>query len=142
MAPGVTGLQAAELRISLMRVARRLRAEKSVQELTDGQFSVLALLDRSGPLTPRVLAEHERVQPPSMTRTLAGLLARGLIDRAGDPTDRRQVIVGLTESGTRAVDETRQRRDAWLDRRLIDLEPKERAVLAEASEILRRIADS
>jgi len=125
-----------------MRVARRLRAEKSVQELTDGQFSVLALLDRNGPLTPRVLAEHERVQPPSMTRTLAGLLARGLIDRAGDPTDRRQVIVGLTESGTRAVEETRQRRDAWLDRRLIDLEPKERAVLAEASEILRRIADS
>ena len=142
MDPGVTGLQAAELRISLMRVARRLRAEKSVQELTDGQFSVLALLDRNGPLTPRVLAEHERVQPPSMTRTLAGLLARGLIDRAGDPTDRRQVIVGLTESGTRAVEETRQRRDAWLDRRLIDLEPKERAVLAEASEILRRIADS
>jgi len=142
LTPGVTGLQAAELRISLMRVARRLRAEKSVQELTDGQFSVLALLDRNGPLTPRVLAEHERVQPPSMTRTLAGLLARGLIDRAGDPTDRRQVIVGLTESGTRAVDETRQRRDAWLDRRLIDLEPKERAVLAEASEILRRIADS
>jgi DNA-binding MarR family transcriptional regulator len=140
--PDVTGLQAAELRISLMRVARRLRAEKSVQELTDGQFSVLALLDRNGPLTPRVLAEHERVQPPSMTRTLAGLLARGLIDRAGDPTDRRQVIVGLTESGTRAVEETRQRRDAWLDRRLIDLEPKERAVLAEASEILRRIADS
>ena len=138
----MTGLQAAELRISLMRVARRLRAEKSVQELTDGQFSVLALLDRNGPLTPRVLAEHERVQPPSMTRTLAGLLARGLIDRAGDPTDRRQVIVGLTESGTRAVEETRQRRDAWLDRRLIDLEPKERAVLAEASEILRRIADS
>ena len=125
-----------------MRVARRLRAEKSVQELTDGQFSVLALLDRNGPLTPRVLAEHERVQPPSMTRTLAGLLARGLVDRAGDPTDRRQVIVGLTESGTRAVEETRQRRDAWLDRRLIDLEPKERAVLAEASEILRRIADS
>jgi DNA-binding MarR family transcriptional regulator len=125
-----------------MRVARRLRAEKSDQDLTDGQFSVLALLDRSGPLTPRALAEFERVQPPSMTRTLAGLLARGLIDRAGDPADRRQVIVRLTEPGTRAVQETRRRRDAWLSRRLADLEPKERAVLAEASEILRRIADS
>ena len=125
-----------------MRVARRLRAEKSDQELTDGQFSVLALLDRGGPLTPRALAEYERVQPPSMTRTLAGLLARGLIDRAGDPTDRRQVIVRLTEAGTLAVQETRRRRDAWLSRRLADLDPKEAAVLAEASEILRRIADS
>ena len=125
-----------------MRVARRLRAEKSDQDLTDGQYSVLALLDRQGPLTPRVLAEHERVQPPSMTRILGGLLTRGLIDRAGDPTDRRQVIVALTASGTRAVEETRRQRDAWLDHRLTDLEPKERAVLAEASEILRRIADS
>jgi DNA-binding MarR family transcriptional regulator len=125
-----------------MRVARRLRAEKSDQELTDGQFSVLALLDRNGPLTPRALADHERVQPPSMTRTLAGLLARGLIDRAGDPTDRRQVIVRLTEPGELAVQETRRRRDAWLARRLAALDPSERAVLAEASEILRRIADS
>jgi DNA-binding MarR family transcriptional regulator len=125
-----------------MRVARRLRAEKSDQELTDGQFSVLALLDRQGPLTPRALAEFERVQPPSMTRTLAGLLARGLIDRAGDPADRRQVIVRLTEPGSLAVQETRRRRDAWLSRRLDDLDPQERAVLAEASEILRRIADS
>jgi DNA-binding MarR family transcriptional regulator len=125
-----------------MRVARRLRAEKSDQELSDGQFSVLAVLDRNGPLTPRALAEYERVQPPSMTRTLAGLHGRGLIDRAGDPADRRQVIVELTEAGLLAVQETRRRRDAWLARRLADLEPKERAALAEAAEILRRIADS
>jgi DNA-binding MarR family transcriptional regulator len=125
-----------------MRVARRLRAEKSDQELSDGQFSVLAVLDRDGPLTPRALAEYERVQPPSMTRTLSGLLDRGLIDRAGDPGDRRQVIVELTELGAQAVRETRRQRDAWLARRLAELEPKERAVLAEAAEILRRIADS
>ena len=135
-------LQAAELRVSLMRVARRLRAEKSDQDLTDGQFSVLALLDRNGPLTPRALAEFERVQPPSMTRTLAALLERGAIDRVGDAADRRQVIVRLTPAGSLAVEETRRRRDAWLSRRLDDLDPKERAVLAEASEILRRIADS
>jgi DNA-binding MarR family transcriptional regulator len=125
-----------------MRVARRLRAEKSDQDLSDGQFSVLAVLDRDGPLTPRALAEYERVQPPSMTRTLSGLLDRGLINRAGDPSDRRQAIVGLTELGTQAVRETRRQRDAWLARRLAELEPKERAVLAEAAEILRRIADS
>ena len=125
-----------------MRVARRLRAEKSDEELSDSQFSVLGLLDRKGSLTPRALAEHERVQPPSMTRTLASLLERGLIDRSADPTDGRQVIVRLAESGQHAVQLTRQRRDAWLARRLADLDPKERAVLAEASEILRRIADS
>lgn len=123
-------------------MARRLRAEKSDAELSDGQFSVLAVLDRGGPLTARALAEHERVQPPSMTRTLARLEERGLIRRTGDPADRRQSIVQLTEPGTLAVKETRRRREAWLARQLADLQPNERAVLAEASEILRRIADS
>jgi len=135
-------LQAADLRVSLLRVARRLRAEKSDHELSDSQFSVLAALDRQGPLTPRALAEFERVQPPSMTRTLAGLLERGLVDRTEDPADRRQAIVRLAEPGALAVKQTRLRRTAWLARRLADLDPKERAVLAEASEILRRIADS
>jgi DNA-binding MarR family transcriptional regulator len=125
-----------------LKVARRLRAEKSDQELSDTQFSVLAVLDRNGPLTPRALADYERVQPPSMTRTLAALGERGLISRTGDPSDRRQAIVELTEPGARAVKATRLQREAWLDRRLADLHPKERAVLADASEILRRIADS
>ena len=138
----MNGLQAAELRGFLLRVARRLRAEKSDQELTDSQFSTLAVLDRLGPLTPGALAEYERVQPPSITRTLARLLERGLVDRTNDPADGRQVIIRLTEPGALAVKETRRRRDAWLARRLADLAPNERAVLAEASEILRRIADS
>lgn len=138
----MSGVQAAELRVSLMKVARRLRAEKSDEELTDAQFSVLAVLDRHGPLTPRALAAIERVQPPSITRTLAGLLERGLVDRAGDPVDRRQAIVRLSPDGALAVRETRRRRDAWLARRLADLDPAERAVLARASDILRRIANT
>jgi DNA-binding MarR family transcriptional regulator len=135
-------LEETELRVSLMKVTRRLRAEKSDTELTDSQMSVLAVLDRSGPLTPRALADFERVQPPSMTRTLAALTERGLVDRAPDPADGRQVIVRITESGAAAVTATRRQRDAWLARRLADLDPEERAVLAHASHILRRIADS
>jgi DNA-binding MarR family transcriptional regulator len=119
-----------------------LRAEKSDHELSDSQFSVLALLDRRGPLTPRALAELERVQPPSMTRTLSALLERGLVDRIADPADRRQAFIQLTGDGSVAVQETRKQRDVWLARRLADLDPKERAVLAEAAEILRRIADT
>jgi DNA-binding MarR family transcriptional regulator len=125
-----------------MRVARRLRQEKSDQELTDAQFSVLSLLDREGPLSPRELAEHERVQPPSMTRTLAALLERGLIDRAENPDDRRQAIVRLTEPGGLAVKETRRRRDAWLTKQLAALGAGDQEVLRKAAEVLRRIADS
>ncbi len=133
---------AAELRVSVMRTTRRLRAEKSDADLSDAQYSVLAVLDRHGPITPGELAAHERVQPPSMTRTLACLLERGLVTRSGHPRDGRQVLVALSKTGQATVAETRRRRDAWLARRLAELDPGERATLATASEILRRIADS
>jgi DNA-binding MarR family transcriptional regulator len=136
------GALAADLRISLMRTVRRLRAEKSDQDLSDGQYAVLAYLDRVGTATPRSLAEYERVQPPSMTRTLASLAEAGLVAREGHPDDGRQVIVRLTPQGRATVRETRRRRDAWLARRLADLEPAERQVLADATHLLRRIADT
>lgn len=131
---------AAELRVSLMRVVRRLRAEKSDAELSDAQYSVLAVLDRHGPMSPGELAEHERVRPPSMTRTVGALAQLGLVTRAAHPVDRRQVVVTLAAEGVAVVRETRRRRDAWLARRLAELTPHERSVLAEAGEILRRVA--
>src|SRR3954454_15302369 len=135
-------LLAAELRVALMKSVRRLRAEKSDADLTDGQYSVLAVLDRLGPKTPGETAAVERVQPPSMTRTVAALAELGLVTRTEHPADRRQVLVGLTPAGTATVRETRRRRDAWLARRLAALTPADRDVLARAAEILRRIADS
>ena len=139
--PGAASL-AADLRVSLMRATRRLRAEKSDADLSDAQYAVLALLDREGASTPRELAAVERVQPPSMTRTVGCLVERGLVTRADHPLDGRQVVVCITDAGRDVVAQTRRRRDAWLARRLAALPPGERATLAAASEILRRIADS
>jgi len=133
------GTLAGELRVALVRSVRRLRLERSSEEITDGQYSVLAALSKLGPLTPGDLAEREHVQPPSMTRTVARLVEVGLVSRAEHPTDRRQVLVTITEAGEREVRETRRRRDAWLAQRLAALTPAERATLAEAAEILRRI---
>ena len=133
---------AAELRAAVLRAARRLRAEKSDADLSDSQYSVLALLEREGPRTPRELAAYERVQPPSMTRTLTALLDLGLVTRTEHPSDRRQVLIAVTEPGARTVRDTRRRRDAWLAKRLAELPPDEREVLARAADILRRIADS
>jgi DNA-binding MarR family transcriptional regulator len=140
--PAEADTLAAELRVSLMKSARRLRAQKSDAELTDAQFSALAMLDRHGPSTPTALAELEHVSPPSMTRTLAALTERGLVHRTTHPADGRQVIVELTPPGTAAVRQTRARRNAWLSERLSELSDGDRAVLASASQILRRIAAS
>lgn len=137
--PSRPSLLAAELRVALMRSVRRLRNERSDESLSDGQYSVLAWLDNNGPLTPRELADHEHVQPPSMTRTLNSLVDASLVARTEHPADRRQVLVAATAAGATVVKETRRRRDEWLTRRLAALDPAERETLARATEILRRV---
>ena len=133
---------AGELRIAIGRASRRIRAERGEAGLTDPQFTVLAWLTKEGPLTPSQLAERERIQPPSMTRTVNSLVELGLVAKAEHPTDGRQVVVSLTDAGVAEVDETRRRRDAWLAERLRQMTKDERTLLVDAAELLRRIAAS
>ena len=135
---GAPGL-AVELRVALMRSVRRIRSERSDDSLTDGQYSVLAVLQSGGPRTPRELADVEHVQPPSMTRTLNALVEAGMVSRTEHPADGRQVLLAVTDAGAAVVKETRRRRDRWLTKRLAALDPDEREVLAHATEILRRV---
>ncbi|MEO9010085.1 MAG: MarR family transcriptional regulator [Nakamurella sp.] len=126
---------AIELRGAVLQLARRIRQERSDDAITLSQFAVLAVLDHHGPMTPRKLADHEQIQPPSMTRTLTALADKGYVAKRQHPTDRRQVLIELTEAGLGIVKETRHRRSAWLSRRLAKLEPEQRATLAEAARI-------
>jgi DNA-binding MarR family transcriptional regulator len=133
---------AAELRVALMHASRRLRHERGSDDITPGQYSVLAVIGVHKAMTPRDLAAHEKVQPPSMTRTIALLESLGLVARQEHPTDRRQVLITLTEDGQAAVKETRRRRDRWLAKRLSELEPEDRATLARAAKILAQVSSS
>lgn len=131
---------AGELRVALGVASRRVRARRGAADLPDPQFNVLVALIRDGPMSPGALAEREHVQPPSMTRTLNALTALGLVDRASHPSDGRQVVVSLSAAGAAEVRETRRRRDAWLAERLDGFTEQERATLAEACVLLRRVA--
>jgi DNA-binding MarR family transcriptional regulator len=130
------------LRISVMRLSRRLRAERSDTPLTLNQLSALATLDRHGALSLGELAAHERVQPPSMTRTVDCLQELDLITRTPHPTDRRQVVIAISATGIGLLSEDRRRRDAWLACRLRELSPAERDVLRDAAPILERWAQA
>jgi DNA-binding MarR family transcriptional regulator len=133
---------ASSMRVSVMRLSRRLRVERADHGLTLTQISVLATLDRHGPLTPRELAQHERVQPPSMTRTLAGLEERGLIVRTPHASDGRQHLISLAPPAAALLREDRRRRDAWLAQRLAELTQAERDVLRAAAPIFDRITSA
>ncbi|HWJ84035.1 MAG TPA: MarR family transcriptional regulator [Cellulomonas sp.] len=133
---------ASELRVAVGRASRRIRAERGEAGLPDNQFSVLLWIEKRGPLTPGQLAELERIQPPSMTRTVNCLADDGLVSKQAHPTDGRAVVVSLTDAGRSEIAETRRRRDTWLAERLATLTADERAHLAAATEILRRLAES
>ena len=131
-----------DLRIAIGRAARRIRAERGGAGLADPQYTVLLWLTKQGPLTPGQLAELERVQPPSMTRTVNCLADLDLVAKAPHPTDGRQVVVTLTDAGKAEVEETRRRRNTWLAAQLEAMTPDERQVLTDAAELLRRIAQA
>ena len=130
---------ASTMRVSVMRLSRRLRSERADHGLSLTQVATLATLDRHGPLTPRDLADHENVQPPSMTRILAGLEERDLITRTPHASDGRQHLVALTPAARDLLREDRRRRDAWLARRLSELTQDERELLRSAAALLDRV---
>jgi DNA-binding MarR family transcriptional regulator len=131
---------ASMLRLSVMRLSRRLRAERADHSLTLTQIAALSTLDQHGPLTPRELADYEHVQPPSMTRVLTTLESLGLVTRTPHPTDGRQHLMARTARGAALLAEDRRRREAWLARRLAELSATERATLRASAEILHRLA--
>ena len=136
-----TGLASA-LRLSVMRLARRMRSERdpSSELLPVGQLSALGSLFRNGDRTVGELAVLERVQPPSMTRTVNCLADGGYVERRKDGRDGRQVVVSLSEKGRQTITNDRRRRDAWLAQRLRELTPAERTVLRQAAPIIERLA--
>jgi DNA-binding MarR family transcriptional regulator len=134
---------ASELRLSVMRLRRRLSNERHPDNaLSMGAMAVLGCLFRNGELTVGELAGHERVQPPSMTRTVNALEDGGYVTRRRHDTDGRQVVVSLSEQGRATLLADRARRDAWLARRLHDLTTEERETLRRAAPLLERLANS
>ena len=128
------------LRPSVMRLARRLRQMRDDSVgLNSNQLSAMAVLLNSGDLLMGELAAAEKMQPPSMTRIVNGLEARGFVARRPHPDDRRQCLVTLSDEGRKILLANRRRRDEWLAIRIAQLASVERQVLREAIEILEKV---
>lgn len=130
---------AARLRLSVTRLARRLRQEAGTGR-SPGQLSALAAVHSHGPLTLGALAEHERVTPPSMTSIVAKLEADGLVRRSPDAGDRRVVLASVTPAGRQLVEDSRRRKTTWLTGRVAALTADEQTRLADALDVLDSLA--
>jgi DNA-binding MarR family transcriptional regulator len=127
--------------LAVVRLNRRLRAQRASSAVTLTQLSALSTLTKCGPLTPGELATKEGVQPPSMTRVIAALEDLGYATRSPHPSDGRQAIVALSDAGAVFIAAEVSAKEAWLDRRLAELTDKDRALLAEAADIIDRMAE-
>jgi DNA-binding MarR family transcriptional regulator len=140
VSPYSPGGIATDLQDGITRLNRRLRQARPLGEVTPGQISALVSLELAGTLTPTELAEVERVQPPTMTKIIAKLEAKGLIGRSPHATDGRQSILAVTALGREVLAEQRRVKDAWLSLRLAELTEDERTTLHAAAELLKRLA--
>lgn len=144
LAPG-TPDQAAEiagrLRLSVTRLARLMRQETGTG-LSPTLLAALATIEAAGPLTLGDLASREQVAPPTITKAVSGLEEQGLVSRTADAADRRVVRVQVTAEGRRLLAAARTRKNAWLARRLRDLDPAARAALTAALDALEHLSES
>lgn len=133
---------AATLRVSIGLLRRKLRQVKAEGELTLPESAALARLDRGGPATPGELARQDQISPQSMGATLAGLAARGLVERRPDPADGRRAVFTLTQAGRQVLQDRRHAHTELLARTLSGAFSRaEIQQLAAAAPLLERLAE-
>ena len=130
---------ASELRVVLGQLLRRLRAE---HRFPIHHGAVLGRLDREGAVSVSDLAAAEKVRPQSMAQTIAELESDGLVERRPDPEDGRRALVELTGAGRETLEVDRSRRVGWLVSAIEELPARDQAVLARATAIIGRLAES
>jgi len=126
------------LRLVVLRLSRRIRTN-SVDELTPSQQAVFASIAKNGPATIGRIAELEHVQPPSASKIVASLEARGLVERRSDPDDRRCSLIAITDIGTIYLESARAAGRSWLAAQLIDLDGADIGALAAALPALEQL---
>jgi len=136
---------ASRLRFAIVRTARRLRQEANAAEgkglLSPTLTAALGTINAHGPLTPSELADRERVRRPTATRIVSSLGELGLVSRTPDPSDGRASLVATTAEGQALLVRLRKRKNAYLARRMRNLDADEVATLERAAEILERMLD-
>ncbi|MDQ7804328.1 MarR family transcriptional regulator [Amycolatopsis sp. A133] len=134
---------ARRVREGVGRLNWRMRAEAGQVSPGPALLAVLSRLYRAGTQTPTELAEAERLQPQSLTRILAALTIRGLIEREPDPDDGRRSRISINADGLAVLREYSSHREHWLAGALEStLSPTERQLLRLAADLLIRVADA
>ncbi|HYL93197.1 MAG TPA: MarR family transcriptional regulator [Alphaproteobacteria bacterium] len=133
---GSTTRVADRLHSAAIRLLRALRIEDTKAGMGPARLSALSVLVFAGPQSLGSLARMEQVQPPTMSRIVAGMERDGLVKRNAAGNDRRRISLEATKKGTSLLQKARKRRIGLLASRLEKLQPQELATLGEAAELI------
>jgi DNA-binding MarR family transcriptional regulator len=116
------------------KVNRRLRPPADT--LTHVAVSALGSIARVGSVRPGDLARTEGIAAPGMTRLVADLEQRGLVERRQDPGDGRSTLVRLTAAGEQGLADARRARAQSVRELLANCSAEDLAALRSAVDVL------
>jgi DNA-binding MarR family transcriptional regulator len=130
------------LHSAAIHLLRSVRKEDEGSGVGPAQLSALSVLVFVGSMRLTQLARVEQVKPPTMTKIVTGLEARGFLKRRVDATDGRAVRLEPTKRGTKLLHEGRRRRVARLASAFETLAPDDIDVLDRAAMVIERVSRS
>lgn len=104
-------------------IGQSMRASLARHGLTVAQSEVLFVLHTTGPLVQRELSQRLHCSPRYVTGLIDALTEQGRVRRGPHPTDRRAILVSLTDRGARESAALHERRRQAAHRWLGDLTP-------------------
>ena len=134
---------ATDLRTVVTRLVKKLRKESVTgQQLSLTERSTMALLHQNKSLLPSELAAMEKITNQSMSQVLNYLHTLGYISRTASDTDKRKVLISLTELGEQTILQMRRERDKWLQQAIKEsCTDDEVALLKHAISPLTKLVD-
>jgi DNA-binding MarR family transcriptional regulator len=134
-------IDAARLRVAVLRLSRRLR-KHDLAGLTPSQLSTLSSVGKSGPVRLGDLAAAERIAPSTLTRLVSVLEGRGYLLREPAPDDARAYLVTVTDAGRDVLERIREEATSLLTDILLTLPPGQLTALDAALPALEQLAGS
>jgi DNA-binding MarR family transcriptional regulator len=122
----------------LMRSVSAHLRQTSKQPLAPAQLGTLLKIG-AGPCTLSELARHQAVSLPTVSRSVDMLVRRGWVERTMDDTDRRQMLLGLTEQGREVLADVKARAEQHIAAKLSSMSSSDRADLAGAAGLLASV---
>jgi DNA-binding MarR family transcriptional regulator len=119
------------------------RSGREIADLSTSAFQALAILEGADePLTGAAIAERMTVSSASMTSLIDTLERRGLVERQRHPTDRRKVLIHLSNEARTIVDRALPAVNATITATVADLPEKDRERLITSLTTIRARLDA